>query len=105
MVFRSHCNGVMKNKTWGYCLLLILNLVNIYISKITHKANSVVVIIKQSFSCLDKAMFHTLYDSLVHPHLVYASQIWNPRLIKDIQALEKVQRHATKLHSTRAQLW
>ena len=25
----SHCKGVIKNKIWQYCLLLILNLVNI----------------------------------------------------------------------------
>ena len=68
-----------------------------HISKITCKANSVVGIIKRSFSCLDKAMFRTLYVSLVRPHLEYASQIWNPHLIRDIQALEKVRRRATKL--------
>ena len=54
-----------------------------HISKITCKANSVVGIIKRSFSCLDKAMFHALYVSMVHPHLEYASQIWNPHLIRD----------------------
>ena len=32
-----------------------------------------------------------------HPHLEYTSEIWNPHLIGDIQILEKVQRHATKL--------
>ena len=32
-----------------------------HVSKITCKANSVVGIIKQSFSCLDKAMFRALY--------------------------------------------
>ena len=68
-----------------------------HISKITRKANGVVGIIKRSISCLDKTMFHTLYVSLVRPHLEYASQIWNPHLIRDIQALEKVQRRATKL--------
>ena len=68
-----------------------------HISKITRKTNSVVGIIKQSFSCLDKAMFRTLYVSMVRPHLEYASQIWNPHLIRDIQTLEKVQRRATKL--------
>ena len=68
-----------------------------HINKITRKANSVVGIIRRSFSCLDKVMFRTLYVSLVRPHLEYASQIWSPHLIGDIQALEKVQRRATKL--------
>ena len=68
-----------------------------HISKIMHKANSVVGIIKQSFSCLDKTMFCALYVSMVRPHLEYASQIWSPHLLRDIQALEKVQRHTTKL--------
>ena len=44
-------------------------------------------------------MFCTLYVSLVHPHLEYASEVWNPRahLIGNIQVLEKVQNCATKL--------
>ena len=44
-----------------------------HINKITRKANSVVGIIKRSFGCLNKVMFHTLYVSLVCPHLEYAS--------------------------------
>ena len=42
-------------------------------------------------------MFHTIYVSLVCPHLEYASKIWNPHLTGGILVLEKVQKHATKL--------
>ena len=58
-----------------------------HIKLITRKANSVIGIIKHSFSCLDRNMFRTLYISLVRPHLEYASEIWNPYLMGDIQTL------------------
>ena len=49
-----------------------------HIKQITRKANSVIGIVKRSFSCLDKTIFRTLYVNLVRPHLEYASEIWNP---------------------------
>ena len=41
--------------------------------------------------------FIQLYKTLVRPSLEYASTVWSPSLIKDKQALENVQRRATKL--------
>ena len=37
-----------------------------------------------------------LYISLVRSQLLYGSQIWRPVLIKDINLIESIQRHATK---------
>ena len=61
------------------------------------KANKMIGIIKHTFTYMDKYMFLKLYKSYVRPHLEYCQQVSNPWLQKDIDALEKVQRRATKL--------
>ena len=37
-----------------------------------------------------------LYIMLVRSHLLYCSQLWNPRLVKDIINMERIQRRSTK---------
>ena len=42
-----------------------------------------------------------LFLSLVWPHLEYAYQVWDPHLSKDKAALEKVQKLACKLATSK----
>ena len=53
--------------------------------------------IKRTFSYLDKDIFLRTFKTFVRPILEYCQQAWAPHLVKDIEALEKVQRRATKL--------
>ena len=62
-----------------------------------NKANSIMGIIRRTFTCLDKETFLLLYKALVRPHLEYDNTFWSPYKIKDITAIENVQRRTTKL--------
>ncbi|KAK4307066.1 hypothetical protein Pmani_021145 [Petrolisthes manimaculis] len=62
-----------------------------------NKANSVLGAIKHTFKAMDPTAFLSLYKSLVRPNLEYASVIWSPKLKRDKDALEYVQRRATRL--------
>jgi hypothetical protein len=62
-----------------------------------NKASQIVGIIRRSFKYLDFKTFCLLFKSLVRPILEYASSVWNPYKTKDIEAIENVQRRATKM--------
>jgi ribonucleases P/MRP protein subunit RPP40 len=61
------------------------------------KANSVLGMIKRNITFKSKGVIVKLYKSLVRPRLEYCVQAWSPYLKKDIEAIERVQRRATKL--------
>ncbi|XP_068237336.1 uncharacterized protein [Palaemon carinicauda] len=61
------------------------------------KANKIVGLIRRTFVHLEPATFKPLFTSLVRPYLEYANQVWCPHLTKDINAIENVQRRASKL--------
>ena len=67
-------------------------------------------IIFRTFSYMDKEMFLNLYESMVRPHIEYATQIWSIIYKKDKVILENVQRQATpqlnvyKINPTRKDL-
>uniref|UniRef100_A0A8C4XYG1 Reverse transcriptase domain-containing protein n=1 Tax=Gopherus evgoodei TaxID=1825980 RepID=A0A8C4XYG1_9SAUR len=61
------------------------------------KANSMLGIIKKGIENKTENILLPLYKSMVHPHLEYCVQMLPPHLKKDILALEKVQKRATKM--------
>ena len=68
-----------------------------HISSKVNKANSIIGLIRRSFSFLDPLLFKKLYVTFARPHLEYAQSVWSPHLKKHINKLENVQRRATKL--------
>ena len=61
-----------------------------------NKANSIMGIIRRTFTYLDEQTFLKLYKALVRPHLEYGNVIWSPSFKKDIKSIENVQKRATK---------
>ena len=55
--------------------------------------------IKRTFVSKNTDLLKKLYTSMIRPYLEYTAHIWKPRLIGDIEKLEKVQRRATKTPS------
>ena len=60
------------------------------------KANSIMGVIRRTMEHLDCYNFKLLFSALVRPHLEYANSVWSPHLVKFIDAVENVQRRATK---------
>ena len=53
-------------------------------------------VIRRSFTTLNQHNFVPLYKALVRSHLDYAISIWSHYKQKYIDAIENMQRHATK---------
>jgi hypothetical protein len=62
-----------------------------------NKANQIVGLTRRSFVHLDNITFSLLFKALVHPHLEYVSSVWSPYKKKDIEAIENVQKRATRM--------
>ena len=68
-----------------------------HISTIVNKAKQVLGLIRRTVGTANTSTFSLLYKSLVRPLLEYAVPVWNPYLVKDIHAIENVQRCASRL--------
>ena len=64
---------------------------------IVNKAKKVLGLLKRTVGSKNKEIFSMLYKSLVRPILEFACPVWLPHLVKDILAIEKVQRRASRI--------
>ena len=69
---------------------------SLHCQKAPVKATQVLGLIRRSLRIDSINMFIFLYKMHVWLHLEYCVQFWSPYLAKDVDTLEKVQRHATK---------
>ena len=88
--------AVSEEKDIGVIIDQKLTFSNHLAAKIS-KANQVLGLIWRVFEHKEPTTLVQLYKALVRPHLEYANQVWAPHLKKDIEALENVQRRATRM--------
>jgi len=72
---------------------------------VVHKANRILGVVYRTLGPSNVEAFSTLYKSLGRPVLEYAAPVWCPYLVKDILALEKVQRRASRLALGQRREW
>ena len=60
------------------------------------KANRISGCLRHTFKYLKSTIFLQLYKAMIRQHHEYASCIWFPKLKRDSDAIEIIQRRATK---------
>jgi len=68
-----------------------------YIGELVNKCFSILGLIGAHFKGLNKTSFLTLYNAMVRSRLDYASSVWSPWQLGQIEMIEKIQKRATKM--------
>lgn len=69
----------------------------LHITNVIKKANSILYLMRKAFSNITPVLLRKIFVTYVRPILEYGFQVWSPYYSKDIEALERVQRRATKI--------
>ena len=70
--------------------------VKILTSSITNKANSILGLLRRNLRIPSQTIKTHAYQSLMRPHLEYASTVWDPHTHKNIYKLDIIQRRAAR---------
>jgi hypothetical protein len=62
-----------------------------------NKANKRLGLIRRSFEFLDAKALKQLFVAVVRPNLEFGNVVWSPKLEKDKNLIESVQRRATRI--------
>ena len=63
---------------------------------IQNQTNSIMGLIRRTYTHLDEQSFKYLFQALVRPHIEYPEAVWSPFKVGDIEKIENVQRRAIK---------
>ena len=67
-----------------------------HVNNISKKANQILGFLKYNIKVHKHDLKSTAYKTFVRPQLEYASTVWSPHTVTDIQKIESVQRRAAR---------
>ena len=67
-----------------------------HMSEKVNKAIHMFHLLRRTFQCLNQKLFISFYKTLVRTHLHYASSMWAPCKVKDMQMVENIQKRCTR---------
>ena len=92
----THLRATKEEKDLGVLVDDQLKFSN-HCDKIVNTANKLLGIMRRGFTFLTKTTFSLIYKGIIRPIIEYASTVYSPILMQDINKLESIQRRATKM--------